>query len=386
MESFSVVDILQELKRMQSHGDISAWDMKKLWKKTLTEGPSEEIIQQVFSWGQGEEAQSEEDLSFHEETLEENNSKMETQQGFSKCKIGDDFLEIADIGFWGECTTSKSGEWAIGWSDFSIDETGFRMGHRENGEGRVILYNLFEDKLVVDKNLGRPNSGKVADNGFFSIEDWGLGNRLASFYVISPTGEIIIRKKLHSNIYNSAISPAGYFAICQTCNGERDGNKLMAFDIIKGLELFSVDSKTIWADRYEFNERTPSFSVVFPDLGKFRYDVEGNFVDVEKYDTARLESKQYWIILETAAEILKNPNLDRKRGQQVLEAVLRARSSISNNDQRRKAQALKLQGLAHDFLGNSDDALEAFEEALIIDPKIGVKRKATALRKKLNKS
>lgn len=44
---------------------------------------------------------------------------------------------------------------------------------------------------------------------------------------------------------------------------------------------------------------------------------------------------------------------------------------------------LKVQGLAYEILGEYKQAIEAFEEALILDSNIGVKRKVAVLKKKL---
>ena len=48
-----------------------------------------------------------------------------------------------------------------------------------------------------------------------------------------------------------------------------------------------------------------------------------------------------------------------------------------------KDLARKLQGLAHEFLLNNEDVLAAFDHALKLNSKIGLKRKADTLRKKL---
>ena len=161
---------------------------------------------------------------------------------------------------------------------------------------------------------------------------------------------------------------------------------LVAFDLTKKVELFSVHPTTGWADSYDFFEDDTHFAVVIDKIGKFRYDAQGNFIDSAKYDSAKLNCKKFEIILFAAEEILKEPRIDHKRVQTALEAVLRARSLGADNDKSWKALALKIQGTAHELMGNSKDALGFFEEALKINPKIGVKRKAGALRKKLQSS
>ncbi len=243
-----------------------------------------------------------------------------------------------------------------------------------------------QNRIALQGRLERPNSGNVANNGWFSIEDWHFGSDLSgTFYVFSPTGKELLKKGLNANIFNSGISDGGSFAICQTANNPKsdDGNLLVAFDIEKSIELFSVHPTTGWADSYEFIENTTHFVVVIDKIGKFRYDAQGNFINAEKYDSARLNCNRFEVVLLAAEEILKEPQLDHQHAQAALAAALRARSIGADNDQTWKALALKVQGLAHELLGNSGEALSA---ALKINPKIGVKRKADALRKKLESS
>ncbi|MEJ2498878.1 MAG: hypothetical protein P8Y49_05750 [Sulfurovaceae bacterium] len=149
-----------------------------------------------------------------------------------------DFVDIPSLGFYGQFERSPSGEWVICWSD--SDEQSHRGGYRESGYGRYILYNIFQNKVVLEGKIERPNAGSVADNGNFSIEDWHFGSELSgTFYVFSSSGNELIKKKFQANLYNSAISPNGHFAVCQTANSPKDdGNILSAFDVEKTQSYF----------------------------------------------------------------------------------------------------------------------------------------------------
>ena len=293
------------------------------------------------------------------------------------------FIEFSSIGFFGQFKKSKSSEWVIAWSD--TDDEQLTGGYRHKGHGRYVLYNELQNRVVLQGKLERPNNGNAANNGFFSIEDWHFGDALSgTLYVFSPTGKEIIRKKLEANIFNSGISDSGRYAICQTANNPKSdhGNLLVSFDATTGAELFSVNPCE-WASSYEFIEDIPYFVVVISDLGKFRYDLHGNFIDAQKYNTARLNCNRFEIVLLAAEEILKSSQLDKLQAKTALEAAVRARSLGADKDIRYKPIALKIEGLAHEVLGNTKEALSAFEEALKINPKIGVKRKVDSLRKKL---
>jgi len=315
----------------------------------------------------------------------------QTAQQYSRSVSGkkisyhNDFVEIPSIGFFGLCKKSHSGEWIISWSD--SDDQQHRSGYRESGHGRYVLYNATQDKIVLQGKLERPNSGNVANNGNFSIEDWHFGGDLSGiFYVFSANGSKLIKKRLEANIFNSGISNSGRYAICQTANAPTsDGNRLIAFDVENTTQLFSIHPTTEWADKYKFIEDESYFAVVINKIGTFRYDIQGNFIDLAKYDAARLQSDRFEVALLAAKEILKKPELSNQQAQAALKAVLRARALGADKDQSWKAEALKIQGSAHEFLSNKEEALSAFDEALKINPKIGVKRRADSLRKKLSR-
>jgi len=228
----------------------------------------------------------------------------------------------------------------------------------------------------------------VADNGTFSIEDWGFGSDLSGvFYVVSPSGEQLIKKVLRANIFNSAISRNGKYAVCQTANSpsEEDGGKMIGFDIEARKQLFSVEPEAGWADGYDLVEESVQFCVKVRDVGIFCYDAAGVFRDGQKFTIAKLNSNRFDLILITAEALLKEPGLHGVDPLVILSALARARTIGADKDQHWKALALKLQGACHETLGNESDALVAYDEALVVNPKIGVKRKADAIRKKIGK-
>jgi hypothetical protein len=296
------------------------------------------------------------------------------------------FVEIPSLGFFGPFRRSRSGEWIVCWSD--SDEHNHRGGYRDAGYGRYVLYNVIKNVVAVHGRAERPNSGSVADNGNFSIEDWHFGSELSgTFYVFSSVGQEIIKKKFQANLYNSAISDSGRFAVCQTANAPtgEDGNRFTAFDVEKKIELFSVIPPTGWADKYTFVEDIPQFGAVINGIGTFYYNAHGNLIDPENFDIARLHCDRYEVVLLAAEDIVKSPHLTDELANEALEASTRALSLGAEKDQGWKAVALKIQGLAYERLRNIEAAVAAFDAALRLNPKIGVKRKADSLRKKLTR-
>jgi hypothetical protein len=158
--------------------------------------------------------------------------------------------------------------------------------HSENKFGQYLLYNTVQNKTAVQGRLERPNSGNVADNGCFSIEDWQFGNDLCgTFYVFSPAGEELVRKMLSANIIQSGISNDGRFAFCRTANNRKsaDGNLLFAFDVEKNIQMFSM-RPTIGLGEYEFIGTNGCFVCITAGGVKFRYDAQGNLLTQQSAD------------------------------------------------------------------------------------------------------
>lgn len=231
----------------------------------------------------------------------------------------DKLMSIDSMGYSGEFNKSELEKWIISWnnsgSSSSID------GYRENVHGSYILYDN-ENKVIVTRGnkLERPNNGSVANNGTFSLEDWHFGNNLSgTFFVFSKEGHVILKRKLKSNIYNSAISKSGLFAVCQTANNNtEDGNKLIFFDIGNNKELFSIYPHIGWAHGYDFDESEQYLYVCINKIGKFRYDIKGNFIDRDKYREAALNSNEYVASISMCKEILDDPNIDLQEVKNII--------------------------------------------------------------------
>ncbi|THK41049.1 hypothetical protein E8Q33_10970 [Methylophaga sp. SB9B] len=298
------------------------------------------------------------------------------------------FIRISSINFFGPFKDSPSGEWIVGWSD--SDPEGTTGGHRESGHGRYVLYNTVEKELVLQGKLERPNSADVANNGSFSIEDWHFGSELSgTFYVFSCTGDEIIKRKFSANILNSAISNNGLLAVCQTANAPSgsDGNLLTGYSVKEGHEAFSITPLTGWAEAYEFDEEKSEFGAVLKSIGTFFYSSEGVLLEPQKFDLARLRSNRYEVSLFASEEILQSDQSSREFVEEALKASSKALAAGAEKNDHWKAMALKVKGLAYERRGNDEEALAAFDSALEINPKIGVKRKANGIRKRLeNKS
>lgn len=291
------------------------------------------------------------------------------------------FMSVDSIGYGGLYSLSKSKNWAISWRD--SDPAAGRGGHREKGVGEYVLADLAGDVVSVHGKMQRPNNGSVADNGSFSLEDWHFGSSLSgTFSVFDSTGIPIVTKELTANILDSGISRNGKLAYCATANSKTEHSyKIFLFDLETGEELFAVTPSTGGIETYGFDEDRKLLIADVKGVGKFRYDRNGNFVDAENLDKANLGSSDYSRIIRAAEKILGESDLSEDRAREALEAVIRARSLGADANLAWRPNALKVQGLAHEALGEQRDAIQIYEEAIALNPKIGVKRRLDALKK-----
>lgn len=290
------------------------------------------------------------------------------------------FLRVESLHFSGLYQLSKSKQWAIAWRD--SDPSAGRGGHRESGLGAYVLVDLSTGKVSCQGGMPRPNNGHVCNTGVFCLEDWHFGSSLSgTFRVFDPCGEVIFAKELTANIFTSGISKNGKYAFCTTANSSTDhGNKVFLFDLVKQIELYCIRPEAGWPDSYEVDEKTGELIATFKDIGSFRYDISGRFLDADQVDDASLGSSRYDRIILAAEHILK-ATVTGERAQEVLAALLRARSLGADDNPAWKPTALKVQGLAHEQLGQYAQAVQVYEEALALNPKIGVKRRIASVSK-----
>lgn len=310
--------------------------------------------------------------------VEESISKLKSSMIPARVKnLSFNVIEIPEINFFGSSNLSRSGEWLVAWSDGNV-------GNCKN-RGHYALYNNSSKHVVLQGAAQRPNKCSVSDSGIFYVEDWQSPLGLSgSFYVLSPAGEQLISRKFEANILNSGISHNGLYAICQTANSKigNDGNKLTAFDLVKRCEIFSITPKTDLATEYNFYEDIGEIGVVIKEVGEFRYNLNGEFIDSEKYAQARLSNEKFTdIILQVEVELKRGIN--KEHAKAILDSIEKAMELGADRYPTWKSMALKLQGNTYLIAGDEKLALKSFDEALKLDPNIGIKRKADALRKKL---
>jgi hypothetical protein len=225
----------------------------------------------------------------------------------------------------------------------------------------------------------------VADNGAFVLEDWHFSSDLiGTLCAFDARGQSLLRRTFSANLLTNAISHNGSFVVCHTAaSPSEDGSSLFLFELATGKQMFAVPPSAGWAMDYTIDEQRVEVIAHIKKLGDFRYGSSGEFLESAALEDACLKKGDYSTVILTAEAIVKRGDATLSRLKEVLFAIQRARREGANDDRGWKAAALKVEGLVREASGESDQALVLYQQALDINPKIGLKRKVVALQKAL---
>lgn len=283
---------------------------------------------------------------------------------------GGRIVSARSIDFTGQFTESRNKRFTLLWQDCAwINET--------PRSGRFIL--LDDGMVILDRRMARPQDGKVANNGVFILHDWGASDVLAgTFHAFAADGREILSRAFDANLLNNGLSKDGTLAVCQTCNapGSSESSVLGVFDLAEGREIACWQPESGWADDYEFpgddRVRMVRRSGIPVD-----YSLAGEFLDRPKWYADEVARGVYHVIKDALKAGQSVTGLDRD--------ALRdgVRVAVSNPDERWKAESLRLLGEIEEQAGDERAALQAYQRALGINPKIGVAKRAAAISKRL---
>lgn len=311
----------------------------------------------------------------------ETNVKQERNASIQK-----DWLTLKNPYFFGKAHISPDKQWVVGCCDSDGNGVG---GYREKGYGRVVLLDYSKDQVFFElNNIARPVSAAIANSGRFIVHDACFGSGLKSeFIAINSDKTEQYRRSFKAIIFNLDISKCGRFAVVQTCNApSEDGNILSVMDLQTRSILFSVAPSTGWASCYKFKIGADgmllSLNCEHRGIGWFRYSPDGTFNDTCAYLKARLEKGDYSLKILASKELLDS-SANEENARIVLKVLNSAIFEGTNSPPDWVATAHRIRGEAFEILRDSANALSEYEIAIELNPKIGVKRRLTALKKQL---
>jgi Tetratricopeptide repeat len=266
---------------------------------------------------------------------------------------------------------SPDGRYALGWLDRNFGDGG--------RPGTWVL--LWDGQVAAHGHMVSPNAGKVANNGNFILNDCGRLDTLSGvFCAFCADGSPILKQAFKANLHSNGISADGSLAVCQTCNSdhESDSSMLAVFDLHARKELARWVPESGWALSYEFPEGERTVRLVYPDRSAYKYTLDGNFLDTRRYLDDSLARGHVWLADALLKGAGSNPEPELRA-----KAIASADVALAGADTRFHALALKVRGICLESAGDFEDALACYDRALAADPKIGVKRRADQIRKRL---
>lgn len=287
-------------------------------------------------------------------------------------------ITIDAIDFVGQFARSPSGQFRLIWSDRNPEGT--IGGYRTEGHGRWAL--LEHDRLICEGRLERPQDGKVANDGTFILNDWMLGEGLkGQFVAFRRDGTAILARDIAANLMSNGLSNDGQFAICQTANapGSADSCFYMLFDLTTAVEIARWEPETGWADGYEFDTVARQVFLTRRDAERVGYHFGGTMIDRESWQARRVAAGDLIVIRLLLADASQVRNADFVA--RIIAGLYRA---AQDNDVHVRARALRIRGELLEETGDGAAALVAYDEALALDPQVGVTRRADKLRKALS--
>lgn len=289
-------------------------------------------------------------------------------------EFGHGLVSIPQLDFVGHQARSPNRRFRLIWADRTPD--GLRGGNRESGHGSWSL--LLDDRIVSSGKLERPQEGKVADNGTFILHDWMFGHGLHGRFVACDShGQTLIAQQFSANLMSNGLSPDGRYAICQTANapGSDDSCRYMLFDLEAGREIARWEVETGWAEGYKWDCDAGRVVICLKDGEQAIYDFTGTMVDRGGWLRRRIAAGDLGVIKDVLSSQV---SLDREMRQDIAAGLRRA---AREGEIWSQARAFRLLGELHETEGELEKAVKAYDDALRLDPKVGVARRVEKLRK-----
>lgn len=295
-------------------------------------------------------------------------------KGISKNKV---MAYVDGLEIYGPYSESGSGEYLLIRRD--SDLASGRCGFRTAGGGTFYLFK--DERLICSAECERPTHGAVSNAGLFVIGDSLFGeNANSKMFIFEPSGGKRLDYDFSAKIVNLQISPKGRYVVVQLAesrSGAEDAGKLFVFDGEKGSLLSSFRPVPGWARSYEFCEAEKLVFLNYENGRKYRYTVDGVFMDEARYAREHLEDASPIKLVYIVRDRIQGAS--KEALPELLGLLNRALSGEALEHRSSLALAYKLKGNILDAMDDPEKAIAAYQKALEADPKIGVKRRLVQL-------
>lgn len=265
-------------------------------------------------------------------------------------------------------------------------------GHHEGERlksGKVVLVDLHEGKTCFRKSMKRANNPWVSDDGLVTVENWlnwggALGGEVIAFH---PSGERAWKRRYKANVYGTHLAQDGRHLLISTCNSDHSAHsgKTWLVEASTGTDVWSRDGFGAVC----FDGSTPVIGTEgdqsSPSNEFFPLDEVGRappaFEAAQQAASDRRNRGQPWWVFAKVNDALKE-----EVSVEDLQSLLPLLDEMEREhqlDDRSTAKANRARGEIAERAGDLQSAYMWWSRALEIDPGVGIKRRHTALGKKL---
>lgn len=274
-------------------------------------------------------------------------------------------ISLKNIGLFGNCITSNNQKYKLCWG---LDTR--QIALLENEEYVFTIDNLF---YVTNADIAE--NGTVIVSGSYNKE-----SKSDTILICNKLGEKIFSQKVNSKIYNLSISESGNFCIVQNFNSmtsESDSGKLFIIDVVNQKIISKFVSVLGWADDYKFCEEEDKIQFIYSD-NTIEYSLQGECLEPNKIPIPKKSNYEIFYSLEREFQKISNKTSINK-----IKELYDEYYRISNSEFTPNVASLTFRHLGELalMLDDKTNALIFLEKAISINPKIGIKKKISELKK-----
>jgi len=256
-------------------------------------------------------------------------------------------------------------------------------------QGKLLLMDTAAKAPLWEKAVDRPRHPKVSDICSVLVKDLQpRQDSENSLMLFDLQGNMLWDKEFGARIKNSGISPSGERAFAATLSSkyEPHSSRLFFFDASRGTELWSRDLHYSEEEApYECDFDGDQLVAVvrfYEEEQRFHFGETGELPNEYLYFSYEINIRQSGLATEILPQvkimlIKSRPEIDKAE-------ELLGRINIEELPLETKAKALRYNGEIQEARGNLHRAAEAWEQALELDPDVGIRERYQALQKKLH--
>ena len=292
---------------------------------------------------------------------------------------------IRSLDIEGRYIKSQNGQYAVifdsGYGEQYQDQDG-RMATRWIPGAFALVQN---GNVIVSDNCPRPDEAAVSNNGNFVICELGdIGELKTTVHAYSTKTGLKTATEVQALPNCVGISDDGGFLAVQFCNSRsEDSGKLVLWNVDLSERIASFEPETGWPDKIRFRVTERVIILEYEKVGKkrsYRYSFDGEFLDRERYRIEEIED----------ASVSQMDYIIRRRFKDAAEEDLPGLRALIDDTLSRSfagepgylASAYRLKGEIHEAMDERLPAIAAYERALDLNPKVGVKNRLKKLKKR----